>query len=191
MQQGVKKALERLYMNKMSHFEIYKKNQVLYIEYGFIYVTLLFFMMFLPFKGVTNLISSVILFWLFIAMIVLLINQNINKELDFEDLFQDTNLPSKLKLFLTSIIIFISVLIEINIFNKFETVNWLFNFIQMLITILQSLLIALFTMNKIHLFAPAVIYTALSSLITCITLFIGGIFLTPYLLIALFRKKMI
>ena len=57
MQQGVKKALERLYMNKMSHFEIYKKNQVLYIEYGFIYVTLLFFMMFLPFKGVTNLIS--------------------------------------------------------------------------------------------------------------------------------------
>lgn len=173
----------------MSNFEIFKQNQVLYIEYGFIYVTLICLMMFLPLEGITNVVSSVILFWLFIAMFVLLKNQNIKKELDFEDLFQDTNLPSKLKLFLTSIIIFILVLIEINIFNKLETVNWLFNFIQMLITILQSLLIALFTMNKLHLFATAVLYTALSSLITGITLFIGGIFLTPYLLIALFKNK--
>ena len=191
MLQGVKKALEHLCMNNLSHFEIFKQNQVLYIEYGFIYVTLLFFMIFLPFKGVTNLISSVILFWLFIAMNVLLSNKNINKELDYEDLFQDTNLPSKLKLFLTSIFIFILVLIEITIFNGFETANWLFNFIQMLITILQSLLIALFTMNKIHLFATAFIYAALSSLVTCITLFLGGIFFTPYLLIVLFKKNII
>ena len=173
----------------MSNFEIFKQNQVLYIEYGFIYVTLICLMIFLPLEGITNVVSSVILFWLFIAMFVLLKNQNIKKELDFEDLFQDTHLPSKLKLFLTSIIIFILVLIEINIFNKFEMVNWLFNFIQMLITILQSLLIALFTINKIHLFATAVIYTALTSLITCITLLFGGIFFTPYLLIALFKNK--
>ena len=79
----------------MSNFEIFKQNQVLYIEYGFIYVTLICLMIFLPLEGITNVVSSVILFWLFIAMFVLLKNQNIKKEL--EELVKDlsSNLKSK------------------------------------------------------------------------------------------------
>ena len=77
----------------MSNFDIFKQNQVLYIEYGIIYVILICLIIFFPLSGFIHVISSVILFWLFTALFVLVMNQNIKKELDFEDLFQDKRLP--------------------------------------------------------------------------------------------------
>ena len=56
-------------MNRSTSFEIFKRNQVLFIEVGIIYVVLLCFMLFLPLGGATYAISSVILFWIFTSPI--------------------------------------------------------------------------------------------------------------------------
>ena len=70
-------------MNRSTSFEIFKRNQVLFIEVGIIYVVLLCFMLFLPLGGATYAISSVILFWIFTSLIILMLNKEVRKEFDF------------------------------------------------------------------------------------------------------------
>ncbi len=172
----------------MSNFDIFKQNQVLYIEYGIIYVILICLIIFFPLSGFIHVISSVILFWLFTALFVLVMNHNIKKELDFEDLFQDKRLPSKLKLFSTSIGVLVLTLVEVNILNNQSIESSSFGIALAVVTILQSLLITLFTFKKIHLFHTAIFYCASSILATFFTLVFGGIFFAPFIFIVLFKK---
>lgn len=146
-------------------------------------------MMFLPLSGIAFVISSVILFWLFTGLLILVMNQNIKKELDFEDLFQDKKLPAKLQLLLISIAIILLTFLEVIIFNKYYENSWLTNFIQMLTTILQSLIISLISLKFNHLIFKSLIYVFLSTLVTFVTLFLGGIFFAPFLFIKLFKGK--
>jgi len=175
----------------MSIFDIFKQNQVLYIEFGIIYVILNCLMMFLPLSGFTYVISSVILFWLFIGLLILVMNQNIKKELDFEDLFQDKKVPAKLQLLLTSIAIIALTIIEVTIFNNYYANSWLINFIQMILTILQSLILSLITLKLNHLIFTSPVFVVLSTFVTCITLFFGGIFFVPFIFIKFFKRKVL
>lgn len=175
----------------MSNFDIFKQNQVLYIEFGIIYVTLICLMTFLPLAGLTHVISSVILFWLFTGLLVLVMNQNIRKELDFEDLFEDKRLPKKIRLLLLTISVFVLSLIEVNIVNHFNIKNWGYNILMTIITISQTLLITLFSFNKISLFLTAILYSFLSVIVTFLTLIFGGIFFSPFIFIMLFNKKVL
>ena len=128
-------------MNRSTSFEIFKRNQVLFIEVGIIYVVLLCFMLFLPLGGATYAISSVILFWIFTSLIILMLNKEVRKEFDFEDLFKDNRLPKKIKLFLLTISAFVITLIEVKILDNFNLENWVFNTLMTIITISETLLI--------------------------------------------------
>jgi hypothetical protein len=172
----------------MSNFDIFKQNQVLYIEYGIIYVILICLMIVLPLAGLTHVISSVILLWLFTALLVLVMNQNIKKELDFGDLFQDKRLPSKLKLFLISIAVLVITSVEVILFKNQIMGNWLLSITLTIITILQSLLISLFVLKKINLFLNAIFYCISSVLLIFLTIIFGGIFFSPFIFIILFKK---
>ena len=175
----------------MSNLDIFKQNQVLFIEVGIIYVALLCFMLFLPLAGATYAISSVILFWVFTSLIMLMLNKEVRKEFDFEDLFEDKRLPKKIKLFLLTISVFVITLIEVNIVNNFNLENWAFNILMTIITISQTLLIALFSFNRVSLFLTAILYSFLSVIVTFLTLIFGGIFFTPFIFIILFNKKVL
>ena len=175
----------------MSNLDIFKQNQVLFIEVGIIYVVLLCFMLFLPLGGATYAISSVILFWVFTSLIMLMLNKEVRKELDFENLFEDKRLPKKIKLFLLTISVFVITLIEVNIVNNFNLENWAFNILMTIITISQTLLIALFSFNRISLFLTAILYSFLSIIVTFLTLIFGGIFFAPFIFIMLFNKKVL
>jgi hypothetical protein len=146
-------------------------------------------MLFLPLAGATYAISSVILFWVFTSLIMLMLNKEIRKEFDFEDLFKDNRLPKKIKLFLLTISVFVVILIEVNIANQFNLENWAFNILMTITTISQTLLIALFSFNRISLFITAILYSFLSIIGTFLTLILGGIFFTPFIFIVLFNKK--
>jgi hypothetical protein len=148
-------------------------------------------MIVLPLSGLTYVISSVILFWLFTALFVLVMNQNIRKELDFGDLFEDKKLPKKIRLLLLSISVFLLSLIEVNIVNHFNLENWGFNILMTIITISQTLLITLFSFNKISLVLTAILYSFLSIIVTFLTLIFGGIFFAPFIFIMLFKKKVL
>jgi hypothetical protein len=176
-------------MNRSTSFEIFKRNQVLFIEVGIIYVVLLCFMLFLPLGGATYAISSVILFWIFTSLIILMLNKEVRKEFDFEDLFKDNRLPKKIKLFLLTISAFVITLIEVKILDNFNLENWVFNILMTIITISETLLITLFLFNRINLFLTAMLYSFLSIIVTFLTLILGGIFFTPFIFIVLFNKK--
>ena len=191
MKQERKKVLELYYMNRSTSFEIFKRNQVLFIEVGIIYVVLLCFMLFLPLGGATYAISSVILFWIFTSLIILMLNKEVRKEFDFEDLFKDNRLPKKIRLFLLTISAFVITLIEVKILDNFNLENWVFNTLMTIITISETLLITLFLFNRINLFLTAILYSFLSIIVTFLTLILGGIFFTPFIFIVLFNKKVL
>jgi hypothetical protein len=175
-------------MSKINTFEIYKLNQLLFLEAGFVHLNTILSGAFAPLFGLTFIFVSIATYLVYCFMGAIL-NQYDNKFEDIFNVISSDSFPSAGKNFLVGFGLVISTIPIILFYNQ-EFIEYPYN--SALCTIFSSLLggLAYVLVNKNGKSIVAIsFFTIISLPLVIVSLVIGGVFTLPVLFIFFYIRS--
>lgn len=174
-------------MDDANTFGIYKRNQLLFLEAGFIHLNTIISGVFIPFYGLSFIFVSIATYFVYCFMAAMLSSQ----ETKFEDFFNVISLdafPSAIKNILVCVGL-LMVTLPIVLFYNQNYISYPFN--SAACTLTSSLLggLAYVLANKKGNAAVAIsFFTVVSIPLVFLSLIIGGVITLPLLFIFFYRR---
>jgi len=171
----------------MNTFGIYKKNQLLFLEAGFIHLNSILSGLFVPFYGISFIFVSVATYFIYCFMGSIM-NQFENEFEDFHNVISSSSFPSAGKNILVSIFL-ILITTPIILFYNQDYIHNPYNsaFCTLFSLLLGGAAFVLATRNT-NSFVPIMSFTIISIPMVFISLIIGGVLSLPLSFIYFYRR---
>jgi hypothetical protein len=171
----------------MRTFEIFKINQLLFIEAGIILSSLLILGVLKPFFGVVYPLISISIYLIYCFMDATLKKKEEEFE-DFVQVFADIDFPTASRILLTSVVVISANSLVIIFYNQSLPNHFLCSYFCTLFSSLLGFFAYIFDNKKIRKFTSLFVFTIFSTPIALITLGVGAIAILPIFYIYLDKR---